>query len=75
MKIRVMQDGEVLTDALVQMIEEETQKEIFTMRVLEHKPDGLESLIIFKDTSVLMGLIKVTDIQGKLALRLQGNYI
>jgi hypothetical protein len=64
-----------LVDELIAMVEENSGKKIFTMRVLDHTEEGLESIICFDDKSILMGLIKVQGIQGKLALRLQGNYI
>ena len=75
MIIRELKDGEDLTKGLLRMVEENTGKEIFTMRCLDRTEEEIECLCIFKDTSVLMGLVKVQEIQGKMALRLLGNYI
>jgi hypothetical protein len=75
MRIYEAKNDEDFTDALLQMMEQDTGKKIFTMRILEHNEDGLESLIVFEDKNILMGKIKVTTIKGKLAIRMQGNYI
>jgi hypothetical protein len=69
------ENEEDFMDSLLQMMEQETGKKIFTMRVLEHSNDGLESLIVFEDKQVMMGIIKVGSIKGKLAIRMQGNFI
>ena len=66
---------ENFVDDLLKMIEHDTGKKIFTMRILEHTTKGLETLIIYEDKEVMMGKIKVETIKGKLAIRLQGNFI
>jgi hypothetical protein len=66
---------EDFVDDLIKMIEQDTGKKIFTMRILEHKTSGLDTLIIYEDKSVMMGKIKVGSIKGKLAIRMQGNFI
>jgi hypothetical protein len=68
-------DDEEVIEALMRIIEEDTGKEIFTMRVIDHTDDGLESIIVFKDESIIMGTIKVHMIGGKMALRMQANFI
>jgi Holliday junction resolvasome RuvABC DNA-binding subunit len=75
MKIYQAKDDADLVDQLIEMVEANSGKKIFTMRVLDHTADGLESLIVFEDQSILMGLIKVEGIGGKLALRIQANYV
>jgi len=75
MKIYQAKDDADLIDQLIEMVEANSGKKIFTMRVLDHTADGLESLIVFEDQSILMGLIKVEGIGGKLALRIQANYV
>jgi hypothetical protein len=62
-------------DSMIKMLEQDTGKKIFTMRILEHAEEGLETLIIFEDKNVMMGMIKVGSIKGKMAIRMQGNYI
>lgn len=60
-----------------EMLEKETNEKIFTMRVWKDDPQNeeLEVIVIFEDKSVLMATVEVETIQGKLAARIQGNYI
>lgn len=75
MRLYQAENEEDFLDSLLQMMEQDTGKKIFTMRVLEHTHEGLETLIVFEDKQILMGIIKVGSIQGKMAIRMQGNYI
>jgi hypothetical protein len=75
LKIYELGDKEEIADALIQMMEQQTQKEVFTMRIVGEQKNALEAFIVFTDKSVLMGKIKVETIQGKLAARIQGNFI
>jgi hypothetical protein len=75
MRLYQAENEEDFFDSLLQMMEQDTGKKIFTMRVLEHTDAGLETLIVFEDKQILMGIIKVGSIQGKMAIRMQGNYI
>lgn len=75
MNIYQAENEEDFVDSLIQMMEQDTGKKIFTMRVLEHTVQGLDALIVFEDKSILQGQIKVGSIKGKLAIRMQGNYI
>jgi hypothetical protein len=75
MRIYQAENEEDFLDSLLQMMEQDTGKKIFTMRVLEHTDEGLETLIVFEDKQILMGIIKVGTIQEKMAIRMQGNYI
>ncbi len=66
-----------LAGVLLKLIEQKTRKEIFTLRILEknNNDQSLDSVIVFKDRSVLMGKIGVFEVNGSLACRIQGNYI
>ncbi|MBT2728368.1 hypothetical protein J7E63_15665 [Bacillus sp. ISL-75] len=75
MRIYEAKEDEEIVESLIAMIEADTGKEIFTMKILDHTEDGLETIIVFKDQNVLMGRIKVQTINNKMALRMQGNYI
>ncbi len=75
MNVYEAMDEADLVDSLILMLEKDSGKKIFTMRILEHVEDGLEALVIFEDKNVMMGKISVGSMQGKLAVRLQGNYI
>lgn len=66
---------ERIADALVETLERDTGKRVFTMRIFRDSEHGLESLIVFEDTSILTGVITVQTIDKKLAVRIQGNYI
>jgi hypothetical protein len=66
---------EDFVDSLIQMIEQDTGKKIFTMKVLDHTEDGLETLIVFEDKNILRGMIKVGTMNEKLAIRMQGNFM
>jgi hypothetical protein len=68
-------EKEDITDSLLEMLEKDTGKEIFTIRVLGDTKEGLETLIVFKDRTILMGLVNVGRVEGQIALRIQGNYI
>jgi hypothetical protein len=75
MKIYELGDKEEIAEALTRMIETDTDKKIFTMRIIGENEASLESIIIFEDKSVLMGKISVQQVKGKLAARMQGNFI
>lgn len=75
MKIYELGDKEEIAEALTRMIETDTKKKIFTMRIIGENEASLESIIIFEDKSVLMGKISVQQVKGKLAARMQGNFI
>lgn len=75
MKIFHQQNQEEIVESITRMIEQETKSNIFTLRILNEAEDGLETLVVLEDKSVLMGLISVQTIDGKLACRMQANYI
>ena len=68
---------EEIADALLKTIEKDSGKEVFTLRIIGEMEteEALETVIVFQDKSVLMGKISVQDYQGKLAFRVQGNWI
>ena len=75
MNVYEAKDGEDFVEELIKMIEQDTGKKIFTMKILDHTKKGLESLIVFDDKNVMLGNIFVGTIKGKMAIRLQGNFI
>lgn len=75
MKIFHQQNQEEIVESITRMIEQETKSNIFTLRILNEVEEGLEALVVLEDKSVLMGLISVQTIDGKLACRMQANYI
>lgn len=75
MKIYEAEDEEDFMDTLLQTLEQDTGKKIFTMKVIEHTEKGLETLIVFEDKNIMWGIIKVQEIMGKMAIRIQGNYV
>ena len=75
MKTYEAEEDEKLIDSIIKTLEQDTGKKIFTLRVLDHTTEALEVLIVFDDKEILTGKIKVTTIEGKLAIRMQGNFI
>lgn len=75
MNIYQAENEEDFMDSMLQMLEQDTGKKIFTMRILDHSHDGLETLVVFEDKQVMMGIIKVGTIKGNMGIRMQGNYI
>jgi hypothetical protein len=74
-KLFELEDEEEIADGLMRMMEQQTGQKIFTLRILGEKKNTLDSIIIFEDRTVLMGKITVEKRGGKLAARIQGNYI
>lgn len=74
MKVYESEKDDVVED-IVRMLEEETKQKIFTLKVLDKLEDKLDVIIVFEDKSVLKGFISVQHVDGKLACRVQGNYI
>jgi hypothetical protein len=75
MKIYQAENEEDFMDSIIAMLEQDTGKDIFTIRILGETETGLETLIVFNDKSVLMGMIHVGTVKGQLAIRMQGNFI
>ena len=62
---------EVMTKAL----EERTKSKIFTMSILGDLEDAIEAIVVFENKKILMGKIFITTYRGKIACRIQGNFI
>jgi len=75
MKIYKVNDTADLADELIKTIEKDSKQKIFTLRIIGESDEKLETIIVFEDKSVLMGKIKVEEIEGNMAFRVQGNFI
>jgi len=75
MKIYEVNNQADLADELIKTLEKDANQKIFTMRIIGESDDRLETIIVFEDKSVLMGKIKVQEINEKMAFRVQGNFI
>lgn len=75
MKAYYQEDNEQIEKTLIKMLEKDTGKTIFTMRIMEENSTGLEVLIVFVEKSVMIATIKIQEFDGKMAYRIQGNYI
>jgi hypothetical protein len=61
---------------IIAMIETDTRKDIFTLRMIGDKEDGeMGILIVFKDETILMGEVEFGSVHGKKAIRLKGHFI
>jgi len=75
MRIYKVENQGDLADELIQTIEKDSKQKIFTLRIIGESDENLETIIVFEDRSVLMGKIKVEEIEGNMAFRVQGNFI
>lgn len=75
MKFYEATDEDDFMISLIQTIEKETDKKIFTIKVLDDCLDGFEALIVFEDKTILKGKISVGTYQGINAIRMQGNFM
>ena len=80
MNIFDAENEEDFVDSLIQIIEQDTGKKIFTIKVLDIEDTddglcGLETLIVFEDKEILKGRITITSVHEKLAIRMQGNFM
>jgi hypothetical protein len=75
MKIYEANNQADLADELIKTLEMDAKQKIFTLRIIGESDERLETIIVFEDKSVLMGKIKVQEIEGKMAFRVQGNFI
>lgn len=78
MDIYELKENEDVIDALTRMIEKDSEKKIFTIRVvgdeLEEKNE-IEVVIVFEDKEILWGFITIEEVNGKMACRIRGNYL
>lgn len=70
-----MEHDEEIIDAITRMLEEQTGQKIFTIRVEQAEEDNLQAIVVMEDKSILKGFISVQTIDGKLACRMQLNYM
>jgi hypothetical protein len=75
MKIYEANNQADLADELIKTLEMDAKQKIFTLRIIGESDEKLETIIVFEDKSVLMGKIKVQEINGKMAFRVQGNFV
>ena len=79
MNIGYQDKEEDIVDALSRMLEQETGQKIFTLRVIDNQEkeesEVIETLVVFENKSILNAFISIQTIEGKLAARMQGNYI
>jgi hypothetical protein len=75
MKIYKAKIEEDIVDSLIKMMEQDTGKKVFTIRVIGETDDGLETLVVFTDETILMSKITIMTLKGNYAFRMQGNYI
>jgi hypothetical protein len=75
MKIYEANNQADLADELIKTLELDAKQKIFTLRIIGESDEKLETIIVFEDKSVLMGKIKVQEVNGKMAFRVQGNFI
>jgi hypothetical protein len=75
MKIYEANNQADLADELIKTLELDAKQKIFTLRIIGESDEKLETIIVFEDKSVLMGKIKVQEINGKMAFRVQGNFV
>ena len=64
-----------IIETLTKSLEEKTRSKIFTIRILGDLEDAIEAVVVFENKKILMGRIFVTTYKGKIACRIQGNFI
>lgn len=78
MKINRMNHDDILR-GIEETLEKETGEKIFTMRVLnrprQSDDNHLEVLVVFEDRSVLINRVTTLSTDGKVAIRMQGQFI
>jgi hypothetical protein len=72
-----MTDDEEIGAAITQVVENQTDKKIFTMRTFDHEhlKNGLEVIVIFEDKTVMMGSITIYKKQEQIVARCKLNYV
>lgn len=77
--MKIFKAGDISEDELgkelMKTVEQQTEKKVFTMRILGERENALDTVIIFDDKTVLMSKISVMEHEGNLAYRIQGDYI
>jgi hypothetical protein len=76
MKIYEAHDQKEIVEVLSKSLEEKAQSKVFTMRIIGNvEEDAIEAVVVFENKKILMGVIRLTTYQGKIACRIQGNFI
>jgi hypothetical protein len=75
LKIYHQEQNEEIAESIISMLEKDTAKKVFTLKIIGEDEKGLEAVIVFEDKSIMMAFITVQEIAGKLACRLQANWI
>lgn len=67
-----------IVEGILEMMEKDTGKKVFTIRVLgdtDGNEHAIDVIVVFKDQCIMMGHLIAEKIQGKLAIRVQGDFI
>lgn len=75
MNVYHAENEEDVAEAITRTLEKETGKRIFTMRIINDTEEGLETLVVFQDKSMIHGMVTVMEIHGQLACRIKADYI
>lgn len=75
MDIKQIENQEELTQALETAIEEKCGAKLFTLRILENDDEKLDVIAITEDKQVMRLEIFIQNIQGKIGIRMRGNFI
>jgi hypothetical protein len=75
MKLYEAYNDEDIVEVLTKTLEDKADSKIFTFRTLGEVDDALEMVVVFENKMVLMGLINITGYEGRIACRVQGNFI
>jgi hypothetical protein len=63
---------------IIEMMENDTRKKVFTIRVLgetDGNDNAIDIIIVFKDECIFMGKLIAEKFQGKKGIRIQGDFI
>lgn len=69
------QTNEEMGQFIIESVEKETGKSIFTFKIVKDENETLETIVVFEDKTVLMAMIEIQTIDGQYAARIRGNYI
>jgi hypothetical protein len=68
-------DNEEIANLLIEKLEEQTTQKVFTLRIIGEEEDALDAVVVFENKTILMGKITVGEQDGKLSVRIQGNFV
>jgi hypothetical protein len=75
MKIYEAHSEKEILNIMTKSLEEQTKSKIFTMSILAELEDAIEAVVVFENKKILMGRIFLTTYRGRIACRIQGNFI